>query len=210
MPTNPATAAIQSWDRVSNPVSAATLAIANPANAPAPVPANVTPPSVPEGTRFQVVIRSAVPPRVWPISLATVSVAASANAAIPATIHQRLPVTSKTIEQAAATPRLASTCHPLRPSPRSATPNSCLRRNPSRVATHVSRKSAARAAKAPGPALAYRTKQAIPPATAPDPLTPRNARASAAKPTVTAPATAIRPGPVAQPCANSKVSLDPA
>ena len=137
-------------------------------------------------------------PRDCPISLATVSVAASARAAAVATSHARFPVALKTTELSAAAARLARTCHALRPSRRSASPSVCLRRYPRRVAAQVMANSKASAAKATGPAPAKSRKQARPPASDPEPLTPRTARATSAKPSVTAAAIVSRSGDEAQ------------
>ena len=113
-------------------------------------PELVMPPSVPAGTRCQVVISRASALRYCPISLATVSVAASARAATAATNQTRFPVALKTTEPAAATARLARICHAFRPSRRSATPSASLRRYPRRVDTQVITNNAASVAKATG------------------------------------------------------------
>src|SRR5208282_1283753 len=163
--------------------------------------------SVPAGTRSQVVIIRASGPRYCPISLATVSVAASARAATAATSQTRFPVALKTMDASAVTARFASTCEAFRPSLRSASLSASLRRYPRRVDTQVITNKVASATKAAGPAPAISTKQARPPAKAPERLTPRRARASTAKPSVTVAALASRSGDDAQPCARKGVSI---
>ncbi len=207
MPAKPAATGIQNCAEGSIPPRVATAAITSPAASPAMLPGIVMPPSVPAGTRCQVVIMRALARLYCPISLATVSVAASARADAAAMSQTRLPVALKAMAARAATARLARTCHAVRPSRGSATPSACLRRYPSRVETQVITNSAASMPKAAGPMPAKSRKQASPPAGAPERLTPRRARASSAKPSVTPAAIASRCGDEAQAWVRKGVSI---
>src|SRR4030088_40925 len=98
IPANPAATGIQSWAQGTIPPTVATAAITTPDAKPATLPAIVMPPSVPGGTRSQVVIIRASGPRYGPISLATVSVAASERAATAPINQTPFPVALKTTE----------------------------------------------------------------------------------------------------------------
>src|ERR1700686_5296653 len=207
IPAVPATDGIQASRRTIIPPRRATAVITTPPATPATLPGIVRPPSVPAGTCFQVVIIRAVEALYCPISLATVSVAASAKAATVAISQARFPVAPKATGLEAATAKLARICHAFRPSRRSASPRASLRRYPRRVEAQVIANRVPKVAKTAGPPPAERRKHATPPATAPDRLTPCRARASSAKPNVTAAAIARRSEVDAQPCPGIEVSI---
>src|SRR6266852_2909225 len=94
----------------------------------ATMPARVTAPLVPAETGFQFVTSRGTPPMAWPISLETVSAAASAKAAPTASrIRGSRHTVAYTKAQTAATPRLARTWDAFLPARRSAVPRRCLR-----------------------------------------------------------------------------------
>src|SRR6202166_3554827 len=207
IPAVPATDGIQASRGTIIPPRTATAAITTPPATPATLPEIVRPPSVPAGTCFHVVIIRAVEVRYCPISLATVSVAASARAATVAISQTRFPVAPKATELEAATAKLARICHAFRPSRRSASPRASLWRYPRRVEAQVIVNRAPKVAKTAGPPPANRRKHATPPETAPERLTPCRARASSANPNVTAAAVARRSEVDAQPCPGIEVSI---
>jgi hypothetical protein len=152
------------------------------ASNPESVPPSVTAPSVPWWTSRQVVISLGLPPTTWPISLETVSAAASASAAaMPASRRRSGQAVAKRIAQAAAAPKLANTWEALRPARLSAVPNRSFLAYPMRVETQVNRKTVNNAPKPPSPLAHNSAKQTMPPANAPEAVTPLAAHPRPAK-----------------------------
>jgi hypothetical protein len=174
-----------------NPAASARIApITTAAPHPAAVPATVTAPSVPGGTRVQRVTSRGVDPTACPTSLETVSAAASASAAPSAKKKRTSFISTSASAQIAATPRFAITCAAVLPLRASAVPRLCFRAYPKRVAAQVRTKTVHSPANPAQLAPASRTKHTMPPAIAPDRVTPRTAHPKAAKASVT---TANRP-----------------
>src|SRR6266851_2146035 len=124
MPSTPAAAQMGAERHATMPVRLTAIAPATPAA----VPARVTAPLVPAETGFQFVTSRGTPPMAWPISLETVSAAASAKAAPTASrIRGSRHTVVYTKAQTAATPRLARTWDAFLPARRSAVPRRCLR-----------------------------------------------------------------------------------
>ena len=98
IPANPAPTGIQNWLRGIIPPTAATAAIAEAGCQACDASGNRDAAVGACRDAFQVVINRASAPRDCPISLATVSVAASARAASAATSQTRFPVALKTTE----------------------------------------------------------------------------------------------------------------
>src|ERR1700722_8750705 len=105
---------------------------------PAKLPATLTPPSLPAGTRLNLVINHVVPPIACPTSDDTVSAAASASAARHTPYHP-------TEAHRAATPRFATTCEARVPLLASARHRGSFFRHPYRVAAKVTKNKATKA-----------------------------------------------------------------
>jgi len=148
------------------------------------LPTIVMPPSVPAGTCFQVVIIRAREPRYCPISLATVSVAASARAASRGDQPRPVPRCAISGRTQRAAVRFARICHAVRlPCARLAQRQFAL--ISSRVVAQViANRSRERGKGGRSNPREQQEKQAKPPATAPNRLAPRKARASMGNATV--------------------------
>src|ERR1700722_6176533 len=105
---------------------------------PAKLPATLTPPSLPAGTRLNLVINHVVPPIACPTSDDTVSAVASASAA-------RHPPYHPTEAHRAATPRFATPCEAPLPVLASANPRVSFFFLPYRVAAKVRKNKAIKA-----------------------------------------------------------------
>src|SRR5581483_11433550 len=160
---------------------------------PASVPCRVTPPSVPAGTSSPVVIRRARALPACPISLETVSAAASESVANTITRKTGWWRHAYNSAQVAATLRFANTWDAVLPSCFSAVPRLFFRAYPKRVLIQVSANTATNARNEIGPAASNRMNETIAPATAPDALTPRTNLARIANAAVTVAANAMRP-----------------
>lgn len=167
----------------------------NAAMMPATVPVTVIPPSTPAGTEARLVIKYARRPAACPISLETVSAAASHNAAVIAVSSNGAVRGDITAGSAVipATPRFDNTCDPLRPSFRSASPAVCFRCIPNLVANCVKTNTVSTVRNPPGPAATVITNARMVPVRAPVTVTPRIPQATSPNPTVIPNASSIRP-----------------
>ena len=156
----------------------------HPATIPNPVPARLIPPLAPAATGCQVVIIQARGERAFPVSLATVSVAASQRAARPPASRRGCPPGHAMA--AAAMLRLAKTCDAERSRPGLPVPAK-------RVAAHVKTNTMTSAAKPAAPPPVTISRQQSVPATAPLTETPRRILAPPAKSTVNRKPAASRP-----------------
>src|SRR5262249_42777887 len=116
-----------------------------------------------------------------PISLETVSAAASARAAAVASRNLGCFQIPNATEQRAATPMFAKTCAAERPPRRSAVPRLSLRAYPKRVAAQVRTNTAHKPLKPAQPEPLSSAKQTTAPAAAPVFVTPRTSRPKTAK-----------------------------
>lgn len=173
IPATPAPVQIGNARHANRPIRAPTRPTVTAPATPANVPANVIAPFVPGASFLQFVTRRGLPPKACPISLETVSAAASASAAAIASRSRRSGQTrANATAKAAAVPKLAKTCKASLP-PGSAVPRLTLRGRPSLVQAQVSKKTVSRRRKPPIPPPHRSPKQMAAPANAPPVVTPR-------------------------------------
>lgn len=184
MPAIPAPAHPSTGRKPRGPSQPNIAATASAAAHPAIVPATVIAPFFPGSTVRQFEISRGLPPTACPISLATVSAAASQSAAHAASANPYREVTATKTAAPAPTPRFANTCFAVLPVRASAVPIACFRAYPNRVAPHVKRKTVTRAAKPSHPSPNKSVKQTTAPAAAPEFVTPRTSLPPTAKTSV--------------------------